>query len=314
MNGRKRLAAALFLGLSVLCMSGCSHDEPVKDHAAAMPAVTTAAAVTTVTTQTAPAAATTTTTAPVQKLSRPVVLDEQGRHLIQKVPHYTQFSDYYTACEALAGVSLLRYYGIDMTPERFLNGFLPVADYPGTGADGKMYGESPWLYFIGDPMSYDGFGCYSGALVRGINKIKKGLAKGLRGQPLEKLCANYIDKGQPVIIWATMYMDYQQASMSWYLADGQEFTFMVPEHALVLIGYDEYNYYFSDSLQYENVVGYGREMTETAYNMLQMQAVVIDQQVLDEVPDFWRRPADVLYEETMEPEGYEAQWYDGVYW
>ena len=313
MSGNKRLTAALSWMLAALCLSGCSYDEAVQAHPVTTPAVTTATSATTVTTVTTqtepPVIATAARSAAV--LSRPVVLDEQGRHLIQKVPHYTQFSDYYTACEALAGVSLLRYYGIDMTPERFLDGFLPVADCPGTGEDGKMYGESPWLYFIGDPMSMDGFGCYSGALVRGINKIRKGLAKSLRGQPLEKLCANYIDKGQPVAIWATMYMTYPQESMSWYLPDGQEFTFMVPEHALVLIGYDEYNYYFSDSLQYENVVGYSREMTETAYNMLQMQAVVIDQEVLSEVPDFWRRPADELYEETAEQQN---AWYDWSYW
>lgn len=310
MNGSMRMLTAISCMLTALCLSGCSRDASLQTPPVTTPALTT---VTTAATQTAPMV-TTTSVRPVQPLSRPVVLDEEGRHLIQKVPHYTQFADYYTACETLAGVSLLRYYGIDMTPDRFLDGFLPVADNPGMGADGKMYGESPWLYFIGDPRSMDGFGCYSGALVRGINKITKGLAKGLRGQPLEKLCEQYIDKGQPVVIWATMYMEYPQEAMSWYLSDGQLFTFMVPEHALVLIGYDNDCYYFSDSLQYEEVVGYDRNMTETAYNMLQMQAVVIDQQVLGDVPDFWRKPADLLYEETEAQEVYEEPWYDWEYW
>ena len=277
------LAAAL---CAAVCLAGCGRELPAAENAP----VTTAPAVTTVSAlTTSPEITGTTTTVTVDPVWEEHVTETgENGHIIEDVPHYTQFDKYLTACESLAGVSVLRYYGIDITPDLFLSGYLPVADFPGTGEDGKMYGESPWLYFIGDPLQMDGFGCYSGALVRGINKIRSGLAKPLRGQPLDKLCAKYIDKGQPVIIWATMYMDYPQESMQWYLPDGTLFTFMAPEHALVLIGYDDWYYYFSDSLQYENVVAYGREVTGRAYNGLEMQAVVIDPNVLASVPEFWR--------------------------
>lgn len=295
---RNRLLALLLCGSMAAVSTGCGKTvaltEPIEP--GSVPPVT----VTSVTT----AAETTTTTVTVNPLWAEQV-SEKGKngHIIENVPHYTQFNQYLTACESLAAVSVLRYYGIDMTPERFVDGFLPIADYPDTGEDGELHGESPWDYFIGDPMQANGFGCYSGALVRGINKLRDGLAVKLRYQSLDKLCTDYIDKGQPVIIWATMYMARPQDSIKWYLPNGRLFKFKAPEHALVLVGYDDKYYYFSDSLQYESVVAYGKEMTDNAYRGMLLQAVVIDPEVLETVPDFWAIPA----EKDEAEEGAEAE-------
>ena len=298
---RNRLLALLLCGILTVGCTGCGKTvaltEPIEPDS--VPPVT-------VTSATATTAETTATTVTVNPLWAEQV-SEKGKngHIIENVPHYTQFNQYLTACESLAAVSVLRYYGIDMTPDRFLDGFLPMADYPDTGEDGELHGESPWDYFIGDPRQGNGFGCYSGALVRGINKLQDGLAVMLRYQSLDKLCTDYIDKGQPVIIWATMYMARPQNSIKWFLPNGRLFKFKAPEHALVLIGYDDKYYYFSDSLQYESVVAYGKEMTDNAYRGMLLQAVVIDPAVLETVPDFWAIPAEK--EESEEPEGEEAE-------
>ena len=295
---RKKLTL-LLSGMLAVCGTGCGQDGA--DPAllmTAIPPVTGTAFTAPVTSVPDPPAETSTATTVNPQWAEQVIPHGENGHIIENVPHYIQYEEYQTACEAISAVELLRYYGIDMTPERFLSGFLPVADYPGTAEDGLMYGESPWEYFIGDPQQTDGFGCYSSALVRGINKIRSGLAVSLRYRPLEKLCTDYIDKGQPVIIWATMFMDAPEESVQWYLPDGQLFTFVIPEHVLVLIGYDDWYYYFSDSLQYGEVTGYSKEMTERAYEGLLMQAVVIDPSVLETVPDFWAiRP-----EPAQEPE------------
>ncbi|MBP0966445.1 MAG: C39 family peptidase [Oscillospiraceae bacterium] len=286
---RKRVLMMLLFGILAACGTGCGSSPAVVSLSAETPVTGTALPVTEApVTEAAAAVTTVTTTVTVSpQWAEQVSPKGENGHIIENVPHIMQFSEYLTACESVSAVELLRYYGIDMDLDLFVNGFLPVADYPGTGEDGEMHGESPWEYFIGDPNSPDGFGCYSGALVSAINKIKSGLAVMLRYQPLEKLCSDYIDKGQPVIIWATMYMDYPQDSMQWYLPDGRLFTFTIPEHALLLIGYDEYYYYFSDSLQYGDIVGYSKAMTERAYDGLQMQAVAIDPLVLETVPEFW---------------------------
>ena len=285
----ERIISGMLCCIFIACCVGCGQiaEESVPEMTEPLPVTTGTTAVTSAVT-TVPE----TTVSVNPKWAAQVEIRGEHGHIIENVPHYTQFYEYLTACESLSAVSVLRYYGIDMTPELFLDGYLPVADYPGVGEDGEMHGESPWEYFIGDPMRMDGFGCYSGALVRGINKIKSGLAVTLRYNSLEKLCTDYIDKGQPVIIWATMYMEYPQDSIQWYLPDGHLFTFKAPEHALVLIGYDENFYYFSDSLQYQDIVCYGKEMTERAYSGMLLQAVVIDPLVLETVPDFWRIPPE----------------------
>ncbi|MCR4761877.1 MAG: C39 family peptidase [Oscillospiraceae bacterium] len=274
-------------GIILTCFSGCSNANATEESSVSE----TTQPVTSLTTGTAvPETTVTTTTVTISpKWAEQLKEQEKDGVIIENVPHYTQFSEYLTACESLAAVSLMRYYGIDMTPELFLDGYLPVADYPDKDSDGELHGESPWDYFIGDPMRGDAFGCYNSALAAGINKIRDGLAVAMDNVPLWKLCKNYIDKGQPVVIWGTMYMAPPNDSYSirWYLPDGELFTFVGPEHALVLIGYDRNNYYFSDSLQYGDVTAYNKKMVEKAYYGLSAQSLVLDPLVVETVPDFW---------------------------
>jgi len=208
---------------------------------------------------------------------------ENNGKLIAGVPHYSQKNSFLTACETLAAVSALQYYGIDIMPEEFIEKYLPIADYPRWDeTDGELHGEDPHAYFLGDPMAIDAYGCYNGAIVEGVNQIHENLAYALDGETLESLCETYIDNGHPVILWATMNMDATYEGNSWILPDGSRFTFICPEHALVLIGYDKENYYFSDSLQDEDVYSYSKETVETAYRAMGGMAVVIDSAGLPE--------------------------------
>ena len=280
MHLKKRMLAGILS--CILCTGLCSCGEPIESMEEAAEVILPVTETTP--TETEPIVTTTVTEPQWYQNTEPV--GESGV-IIEDVPHFTQFTSFLTACESLATVTLLQYYGIDMSPERFLDGFLPVADYPERDEDGELHAESPWDYFIGDPMREDAFGCYNSAIVTGINKIKKGLAVALRGESLETLCTEYIDKGQPVIIWATMGMAPAHETFEWIIPNGEHYTFISPEHALVLIGYDETYYYFSDSLQYDDQHAYYKQAVEDAYTALFEQAVVIDPYVLAEIPDFW---------------------------
>lgn len=212
-----------------------------------------------------------------------------GGIIIRDVPHYTQFTDYLTACESLASVSLLQYYGINMDIDLFLDEYLPRADYPTLGEDGELHGESPWEYFIGDPRDSSGFGCYNICIANGINKIAEGLAVPLDNVPLEELCADYIDKGQPVVFWGTIRMASPYVSeFHWVIPDGTLYHFINPEHAVVLIGYDDEYYYFSDSMSYETITPYAKTLVEKAYDGMFRQALAIDPIVLETLPEEWR--------------------------
>lgn len=198
--------------------------------------------------------------------------------IIEGVPHLDQSTGYATACESLAACSLLQFYGYDIQPGDFIRKHLPVTDYPyDTDGDGILNAESPWDYFIGNPLKSNGYGCYSTAILKAIEKYQPGIAEVLRDVPLSDLCRDYIGKGQPVMLWATIEMQPTREGHRWTLPNGEAFHFVRPEHALVLIGYDSQHYYFCDSLQPDDVTQYDKTATETAYKALYQQAIVIHQ-------------------------------------
>ena len=215
--------------------------------------------------------------------------------LIPGVPHYSQSESYLTACETLAAVSLLQFYGIEISPDVFIERYLPVTDYPHWEAsDNQLHGESPWEYFIGDPMAQDAYGCYNTVIAQALNTMADGLALKLNNVPLDVLCHTYIDNGQPLIIWATMNMAESFEGNSWQLPNGEQYTFTCPEHALLLIGYDDDNYYFSDSLQKDDVTAYSKESVETAYTAMYQMAIGINA-----TPDMLKNAAESI---GMQPE------------
>ncbi len=225
-------------------------------------------------TEASPQSAPADTTAASQTDAQPVPAD--GRVLIEGVPHLDQSTGYATACESLAACSLMQFYGYDIQPGTFIKEHLPVADYPyDSDGDGVLEAMSPWDYFIGSPLKSNGYGCYSTAIFKAMESVAPGAAEVLRNVPLADLCRDYIDKGQPVMIWATIEMQPTREGHSWMLPNGERFTYTRPEHALVLIGYDADSYLFSDSLREADVTPYSKAAVETAYQGLFEQAIVI---------------------------------------
>ena len=197
--------------------------------------------------------------------SSTVQFDPATGHLIYGVPHLDQTSGYATACESLAAVSLMQYFGAEIDPGTFIREYLPVADYPYSDSNNDLHAESPWDYFIGDPLKSNGYGCYSPVIAKAIEQSPfEGDAELLRDVPLSTLCSDYIDNDIPVMIWATIEMQPTRAGHTWYLPTGEIFTFLRPEHALLLIGYDSDSYYFSDSLAENEITPYAKSAVETA--------------------------------------------------
>ena len=271
---------AVFLTGPLFAMLLTSCGEPIiKEDSAPVVILTTTAPETTVT-QT-----TTVTVNPAWQENALGNYAGMGGTVIQNVKHYTQFDSYFTACESIAAVTMMQYYGIKITLDDFIDKYLPTANYPAQGEDGALHGESPYEYFIGNPRDAAGFGCYSTAIANGINKIHEGLAVPLKGKTLDEICKEYIDKGQPVELWATIGMAAPYTSeFHWFLPDGERYDFINPEHACVLIGYDDKNYYFSDSMSHTEITAYDKAAVETAYSGMFSQAVVIDPIVLESLP------------------------------
>lgn len=169
---------------------------------------------------------------------------------IKDVPYISQLPTLPTGCESASAAMLLNYYGCTVTAEEFASYYLPTGDAPHTDENGELVGCDPWEAFPGDH------------------------AERLSGVPLYRL-KSYIDNNTPVMIWATICMEPPIESDIWTVPEtGREITWVYPMHALILTGYDENGYYFSDPLAGQDIY-YGKDSVEVAYTALFEQAIIL---------------------------------------
>lgn len=206
---------------------------------------------------------------------------EAPKKKIIDAPYIYQNVDYPNGCESVSTVMALRYFGIDMTVDDFIDNYLDMGDAPVVGG----IGPDPTLVYCGDPRRKDGWGCHSSVIVNALDKFidyEKFTVSSYRGRTLDELCRRYIDRDIPVIIWATVGMvdsSEEQYWASWTTPQGKAVTYNKKLHCLLLVGYDENNYYFNDSMNLSShgtrYIGYSKATAEKAYNILGRQSIVI---------------------------------------
>lgn len=198
-------------------------------------------------------------------------------------PYITQIYEWPNGCEAVSTVMALNYAGIDIGVDEFIDNYLDMSPLPEIRDDGELWGYSPWEYFLGDPRDYDGLCCYAPAITKALDKFvdtEKYEVIELHGASLDELCRDYVMQGDPVIVWATMYMNYPyEPGWEWNVIDGGEgetFSWVAPIHCLLLVGFDSDYYYFNDPTAGEKVA-YPKWDSEVAYEGLYEQAIVVRQ-------------------------------------
>lgn len=192
-------------------------------------------------------------------------------------PYISQIG-YPTGCESASAVMLLRDAGYSTSIDTFIDTALDKGSLYSSG--GKLYGPHPDEAFIGDPRSSSGFGCYAPVITKALNKLLTNgdTAVNITGTPLSQLLTDYIDKGQPVAIWATINMVQSTPGRQWYLtSNGSLFTWKRSEHCLVLVGYDDNYYYINDPYKGNGLKAYARSTVEARYTYMGSQAVIISQ-------------------------------------
>ena len=212
---------------------------------------------------------------PAAKPYKPTAPIAEKAQKIIEIDALCQYPALPTGCEATAAATVLRFLGSDITPEQFANDWLerdPDFYYSG----GMLCGPDPNKVFAGDPFSDNSFGCYSGAIERAINKNGGGFsAETVESQSLWELCGRFIDKDTPVIIWATIGMKESAPGRSWLIDGKDPFTWISGEHCLVLIGYNEDYFFFSDP-QSGSIVAYQKAISEKRFYELGRQALIIN--------------------------------------
>lgn len=188
-------------------------------------------------------------------------------------------------CETYACTMLLQYWDFDIDEIEFADNYLitkPV--YYGYG--GELYGPDMNSAYAGD--IYTGYGINAPAMAKCMNNFIKTTKSELKAYPLsnislEELCEEYILDDKPVMCWETTNMDEPYVKSSWivdYVDEnaryeiGETESWMQNEHCMVLVGFDEENYYFCDSVA-GKLAAYDRAVAEERYSQIGMQAIII---------------------------------------
>lgn len=197
-------------------------------------------------------------------------------------PYIDQSGTYPTGCESVSTVMLLRFLGFDITVDQFIQVYLKKEEFE--KRDGVLYGPDPHICFCGNPYDENGFGCYAPVIVSSLNKVlkemgvqkKEYVAADETGTPTEELLHKYIDRGMPVIYWASINMSEPTWGPQWRLHDtGELFTWVSNEHCMLLVGYDEEGYYFNDPYGGNGRIRYPRSIVEKRHFAQYMQAVSV---------------------------------------
>lgn len=180
-----------------------------------------------------------------------------------QVPYIDQSVKYPTGCESVSAVMLLQYLGYEISVDEFISKYLECRDME--IREGVLYGPDPNECFCGSPYDEDSYGIYAGGLKKALDKAAgdRYCFEDESGTPIEELLRKYIDQDMPVIFWACINMRKEIPGPEWNLLDtGERFLWTSNEHCMLLVGYDEENYYFNDPYDNNGVIGYSKQLVE----------------------------------------------------
>ena len=198
-----------------------------------------------------------------------------------KLKHITQFNDMPTGCEIVSAKMVLDYYGKNLSYKDLMSK-LSVSKMKST-KDGQVSADTPYRAFVGDPRQYSGYGCYPPVIIEMFDNFhfEDLYIEDTSDTTLDELSKEYLPRGIPVMVWATIGMRQSILTDTWYVADKDgkptkaKYTWRANEHCLVLIGYDEKNFYFSDPLSYADVVQYEKNLAEKRYKEIGSYSLII---------------------------------------
>ena len=158
-----------------------------------------------------------------------IALADAGRSAyIDNFPCLNQNPDLPTGCEVTSLTMVLNHLGYPADKNDLAANYLTKEEFPYA---------NPYSQFVGDPTDEHSFGCYAPVITECA--IKYGAnATNISYSSIDTICS-YVEQGQPVIIWATMYMvPTSYGSTIWTDANGETVSWRGSEHCLVMVGFD----------------------------------------------------------------------------
>ncbi|MCM1330419.1 MAG: C39 family peptidase [Ruminococcus sp.] len=182
-------------------------------------------------------------------------------------------------CEITALTILLRYCGFDAEKTDLAKNYLPVSWGNAWEEDGKIYKDSFFDYFIGDPFSR-GYGCFANAIEKAANAYIADHGGGFTVKNISgahpDILYDYLAEGTPVLCWATDGMIEPEYYETWYdNATGEQLDWYLNEHCFVLAGFNMSGDIVTLNDPMKGIIDYNINKFETRYDQMYRQAIVI---------------------------------------
>lgn len=160
-----------------------------------------------------------------------------------------------TGCEATALTSCLNYFDFKVTKNDIADKYIKKVKF--TEKNGELIGGDPETEFAGDPNSENSYGCFSQCIADAANSYFDSIGSNSYAETVDlkspEEMYEYLESGQPIIIWSTMFMWETCQTDSWKTKDGKAITWLCNEHCYVLTGMNPQ----------KNKVGVADPMTDT---------------------------------------------------
>lgn len=197
--------------------------------------------------------------------------------VILDVPLISQLPELYNGCEITSLTMLLNYKGINvnkltLADEMIKDNTPLVKDFnnniyswgnPENGFVGDVYG---------DPLP--GYAINPKPLTPLIEKYYPKGFLNLTGTSLEEIEVS-LSNGNPVIVWVTADLSTPYGFITWLDGNGNKVKATFQTHAVLLIGYDDDNFYYNDPLSELKAATIDKETFEEVWTDMGKKALTV---------------------------------------
>lgn len=198
---------------------------------------------------------------------------------ILPVPFIEQTAEWPSGDESICAVMLLRYLGIQITVDEFIDFFLPQGAL--RRKDGELLGPDPDEKFVGSPYEKTALGCYPPVIVKALNScfLQKGIpyrAVDATGLGTDELIAQSLSKGVPALYWASRAMAPTHPGVSWSdPKTGKTYRWTDIMQCMLLVGTDAGELVFNDPMDNNGRRAYNRIMSVKRHQEVGRRAVIV---------------------------------------
>ena len=189
--------------------------------------------------------------------------------MINNFPVYSQFPNYPNGCETIALYLMLKYYGVNVSPETLVNNLAK-----GDGVhweNGIIYGGNPEIEFVGDPRDQHGYGVYQKPIINLASKYKSGMTD-YTGHSLSQVL-EIVKSGKPVQVWVSINLKNTSVCADWtHKASGKKINWICSLHSVVVIGFNDNYVYVSDPYT-GDIERYRKSQFQKMYNLFGKRAI-----------------------------------------